>query len=88
MSRLDPRPLLWALAIWTRRGVGGVGDPVLTPTPWGVSGVFYCLIRADTAPSSEHGRPARARQDGRFWSQSSLRQRASLHPAARPHGLQ
>lgn len=36
----------------------------------------------------EHGRPARARREDRFWGQSGLTQRGHLLPAVRPHGLQ
>lgn len=64
MSRLDPRPPPPGPghldSVW-----GGVGGPVVSPTPWGVSGVFYCLIRADTASSaSTEGLPAPDRMAG------------------------
>lgn len=79
-------------SVWGGVRWGGRGSPVSTPTPWGISGVFYCFILAETVPSLPPQRAwkacPRAQRDSKFWGQSGLKQRAHLHPAACPHRLQ
>lgn len=84
MNWLDPgrgsgpedRPPPMGPASWTQRGVGAL---ILTPPSWGVLGVFYCSIRAETVqtlpPQQARKACPRTRRDGRCWGQSGLTQR-------------